>query len=401
MISCDCPVPDYQIQKSGFLESQAKWLAWNRRFARSAEDYRELIEFEPGNQEALFDYAQVLCAVGLCDEEAKAYEQVLKIDPLNNRAGLALERQRTRSHPAVSAGYSYWEESGYGDLSQMRRHHTELAADIPLHCRYHLQFAAHRWLEEPIGFSDSFQSYGHTISFSGVLNAYFSAAAAWTRHYYEDGELEDQNTGFAQLAINLKDYAKLELGYDRTSQYVNEFAVLQGIQADAWWLSLSSYVTRRLELRLGARYLEYTDDNDAQVYSLGAGYAFTDHPRILKLNLLGEYRDTRETNVFHYDGTELVDITHPYWAPQSYFAGVVGLEWYHDLSRFLFCGSELHYYDLRLSTGTASDDNALIAVQAEWHYEFANHWTVQLKGLLHRSRQWDANGFWGTLQYRF
>lgn len=394
-------LPAYQLQKAGYLEGRSKWQAWNRRFAGSADSYRELIGFEPGNQEAIFDYAQVLCAVGLCDEEAKAYEQLLEVDPLHNRAALALERQRIRSHPAVSTGYSYWEERGYGDLSQIKRHQTDVAADIPLRCRYHLQFIAHHWLEEPIGYSDSFQSYGHTVSFNGVLNAYLSGAAAWTRHYYEDSELEDQNTGFARLALNIKDHAKLELGYDRSNQYVNEFAVLQGVQADGWWLSLSSYVTRNLELRVGARYLSYTDDNEAQIYSLGAGYAFTDHPRILKLNLLGEYRDTRETNVFHYLGSDLVDITHPYWAPQNYLAGVVGLEWYHDLSKFFFCGSELHYYDIRLSTGTASDDNPLVAVEAEWHYEFADHWTVQLKGLLHRSQQWDANGFWGTLQYRF
>lgn len=394
-------LPDYRMQKSAHLEAQSKDLAWNKRFARSAETYRKLIEFDAGNEEALFDYAQVLCALGLCHEEAKAYRQLLEIDPLHNRAALALKRQQLRSHPALRAGYSYWQEEGYGELSQMRRQHTDLTADIPLRCRYHLQFVAHQWLEEPIGYSNSYKSYGHTIAFNGVLNAYLEGAAAWTRHYYDNSKLADQDTGFARFAINVKDRAKLELGYDRSNQYFNQFAVLQGIQADEWWLSVSSYITPKLQLRAGARYLNYTDDNDAQVCVLTAGYAFTEHPAILKINLSGEYRNTRETNVYHYDGSELVDITHPYWAPQNYFAGIVGLEWYHDLSRFLFCGSELHYYDIRLSTGTDSDDNPLIAFEAEWHYEFADHWTAQLKGLLHRSQKWDANGFWGTLQYRF
>ncbi|MDD3581545.1 MAG: tetratricopeptide repeat protein, partial [Desulfobacca sp.] len=106
--------PAYQVQKRAYLESQAKWRAWNKRFTPALETYQELIEAHPGNQEARFDQAQVECALGLCDREAKTYRELLRIDPLHNLAGLALERQKIRRHPSVQVGHSYWEEKGRG-----------------------------------------------------------------------------------------------------------------------------------------------------------------------------------------------------------------------------------------------------------------------------------------------
>ena len=47
------------MQKAAWLESEAKWLAWNKKSLQSAEAYRRLLTFQPGNEEARFDLAQV------------------------------------------------------------------------------------------------------------------------------------------------------------------------------------------------------------------------------------------------------------------------------------------------------------------------------------------------------
>ena len=77
-------LPVYRIQKWAVLESTAKWLAWNKRFVPAMEAYKSLLSFEPGNQEALFDDAQVKCAIGLCDKEAELYQTLMtQIRPMS------------------------------------------------------------------------------------------------------------------------------------------------------------------------------------------------------------------------------------------------------------------------------------------------------------------------------
>jgi tetratricopeptide (TPR) repeat protein len=393
--------PEYRIQKSAYLENRAKQLAWDKRFSRSLDSYRELIRFQPGNQEALFDAAQVECALGLCDREAATYQQLLTIDPRHSRAGMALERQRIRSHPSFAVDYSFWNEQGRGGLSQIARQQVNLGLKTPLGCRYSFSLNALNWFEDPKMDGLHYYAYGGGLGFEGVINEYLKGAVSYTRKDYTDNELEDTNTGFARLWINARDYFQVGLGYDRSDELYNEFSIQQGTQANSWWLEASSFLSRRLEVTFRARYTDYTDDNRGQSYYLSGGYALTDHPRVLKFSLKGEYRNTQKESIYEYVDGELINIIHPYWTPQDYFGGAATLEWYHDLSKFLFCGSELHFYALRISPAYDTESNPGVNLEGEWHYEFKDHWMATLKGLVYESKLWDAYGVWASLRYQF
>ncbi len=394
-------LPSYRIQKAAYLEGRSKLLAWNLKFTRALESYEELIGFEPGNEEALFDYAQVECSLGLCDREAVTYERLLAVDPLHPLAGMAVKRQQIRSEPSVALSHSYWDEEGRGGLSQIRRNRTDLTLDIPLSCRYHLSLTAHHWLEDPKMKGISYDAFGPTIALHGVWNEFVSGEVSYTNKQYTESNVDSTHTGFAHLWFNLMDKAKLGVGYDRSDELYNNFGIRQSVQADSFWLDASSHLTRELEVRGKAQYLSYNDGNTGQVCTVTAGYAFTEHPGILKLILGGEYRETEHEHVFHYQGDDLVNITHPYWTPEDYLATAATLEWHHDISKLFFCGSELHFYDLRVGAGTDTDDNPFIRLEGGWHYEFKDLWTLDIKGLFHRSREWDATGAWATLRCKF
>lgn len=396
-------LPAYKVQKQAYLESQAKWLAWNKRFTPALDTYQELVEAEPGNQEALFDSAQVECALGLCDREAKTYKELLIIDPLNKRAGMALEQSEIRSRPSLRLGHNYWEETGSGEhaVSQIARHQTDLTLDYPFSCKHHLRLSAIRWLERPKDGGGAYWADGHRLELQGLLNPYIRYALRWTHKYYEKGSVADLDSGYAKIWFNLRNYAELSLGYERTNEIYNNFCIQQATQANQAWVGLSSWLTRKLKVRSEARYINYSDDNDTMVFSLAGSYGLTDHPRILRVKLRGEYRDTGKINRYVYQGDTLVNIIYPYWTPKNYLGGAMGLEWRHDLSKFFFCGSELHYYGLQAFLLSDSKGNTGYALEAEWNYEFYKRWSVNLKGLLQRSDQWDANAVWAFIQYRF
>jgi len=181
----------------------------------------------------------------------------------------------------------------------------------------------------------------------------------------------------------------------------NYFGIEEGIQADRLWAGFQSDITRRLDVGGKAEYIRYTDSNSGTFLGLSAGYAATDHPRIFKISASGEFRNTRHDNEYVYQNGLLTNIVHPYWAPRDYAAASIIFEWYHDLSRLFFCGAEQHFYDLKASFGTDSENNPYAKMEGEWNYEFARHWLVGIKGMVHSSPQWNATGAWAQLRYRF
>lgn len=394
-------LPVYRIQKWAVLESTAKWLAWNKRFVPAMEAYKSLLSFEPGNQEALFDDAQVKCAIGLCDKEAELYQTLMTHDPTNVMARRALERQQIRQNPIAGIKARLWDEAGYGVLSQISRRQMDAFADLPIRGRYHLRAELNHWLESPKSDAPSQNAYGHTLEAGGVINSWLEGQLRWTHKTYTENDLGQTDTGLASISLNFRNLAKVRLSFERTDEIANEFALNQATQADHWKIDVASNLTRKLEAGAKAEYLNYSDDNTGQMVSAFAGYAFTDHPRIFKTILTQTYRNTANNNIFSYDNGVLLNIIHPYWAPKDIWESAVTLEWYHDLSYELFCGAPLHYYDIRTSCGTDSQNNNMARLEADWHNEFSDHWAFALKAMIHWSREWNANGFWGELQYQF
>jgi len=394
-------LPDYRIQKSAYLEETSKLYSWHKRFANALDTYEELTAFSPGNEEAIFDYAQTECSLGLCGREAKTYEKLLNIDPLHSLAGTALNRQKIRKNPSLQSGYSYWTEDGRGDLSQITRNRFDLSFDVPLFCQYHVSITGHKWFEQPWFNHRTYSADGYTASLNGTINPYVKGALSFTQKRYSNDELSTRNTGYANIWLNMRDYAHIGLGYDRADELYNYFGLEHGVQSDSWWMALRSDVTRRLEVNAKSRFLRYNDDNEGQHHLLSAGYAFTDHPGIFKITLSGEYRDTTKENVYTYNGADLVDITHPYWTPKNYTATGITFEWYHDYSKLFFCGNELRFYSIKVSFGADSENNPSAKLEGELHHEFYDHWTASIKGMWHTSPQWNATGLWAIIKYQF
>ncbi len=390
-----------KIARSLTLERDAKMLAHDKRFARSLSVYETLIKENPGNEEALFDEAQVTCALGLCDTEGKIYDKLLTIDPMHALARESREWQRSRSNPSVRFDYSYWNEEGRGDLARITRNRFDTTFDIPVNCQYHVFLKGHRWLEHPDFDHNTYGATGFSLGFGGTVNSFLTAEASWTHKQYDSSSLGNKDTGYGTIWLNAHDRLKIGAGYSRTDELYNYFGIDQGIQADRYWIGFRSDVTRRFELYGRGEYINYTDSNSGAFFGLTAGYALTDHPRIFKISAAGEYRDTRHDNEYVYRDGNLMNIIHPYWAPRDYFAGSIIFEWRHDLAKIFICGAGQHYYDIKASFGTDTENNPYAKLEAEWNIEFTKNWLVGLRGMVHTSPEWNATGAWALLRYRF
>lgn len=393
-------LPAYRIQKGASLEARAKDLSFNRRFSQSLPVYGELLDFEPGNQEVRFDQAQSACALGLCSAERAAYTRLLQIDPLHTLAGTALERLDRRTSPSLSLRQNIWHEAGRGELARMLRLRTDLGLSVPVADDFRLGLTQQRWEESPRG-GPSYEALGQTLSLEGVFSPTLRGAASWTNKRYTTSRVGNVDTGRARLEFNLDDVARLGLGYERAEELANEYALRQRSLSDSLWLDLALAPARDWEITAEVRGKNYSDGNVGDMQKLAVGYAFTDHPRQLKAILSGERRNTDKKSLEVYTGATLTDIRRPYWTPQDYTAAAFTLDWRQDLAKLFFCGAPQHYYGLRATAGTDSENNPSVRFEAEWKLEFAERFSLEAKGLIHRSPQWDAEGLWLGLGFGF
>jgi predicted Zn-dependent protease len=393
-------LPVYRVQKSIWLESRAKRLAWSRKFLLSEGAYRELAAVQPGNEEAWFDLAQVQAAQELSLESTASYHQLLELDPLHNLASEALERQSIRQDPAIFTKYTYWDEKGIGRASDIERQHFQSGAEFTWNGQTQLRLSGDYWLESP-GSGGTAGAVGATIGIRTVFNQYWRASAEWSHKEYFDSRFDPTNTGHADLTFNAWDYVHLTLQYARDDELHNEFGLDQGVQSDNLRLAFDSDLNHYVEVSGGATWTHYTDNNHGLWLSLAPAFILIDHPHTLKLVLRGDYRNTKSESIFEYEGPRLSNIIHPYWTPQDYTQATVILEWRHDLSRDFFAGSQQHYYALRVGGGIDSTGNKNLLLEAEWRYEFLQHWTLEAHGTLNRSPAWDGATAFLSVTYRF
>lgn len=385
----------YKQQEKIRLEYRAKQLIWDKRFIPARNKLQELVRIEPGNEEARFDLAQTECVLGLCDQEALTYKRLLDIDPLHSLAQKALKRQKIRSRPDVQLTYSLWDEEGRGELAQIRRSHYGLNIDIPVYCRHKLKLGQSRYLEDPKEHSGSVRAEKTEIGFTSRINAFLALDANIGFKDY-DQDYEDQKTGRLGVGINFWDYAHLNLSAQRENVIANYYSLSQGIQKDFWQADLFLPLTHKNAFRMRQEYIDYSDDNSGLLTRAAWEHALTEHPRQLKFALSGEYRDTRKESQMDTEPK-----THPYWTPQDYWQTAVTLSFRHDLSRYFFCGSKKHFYELKATSGTDTEDNPSIELSGQWSFEFKRHWGIHLKGMLHESKDWDASSVQVGVEYRF
>jgi len=411
-----------RVRQSAKLERTAKMEGFERRFSNAKDANDKLLSVEPGNQEALFDRAQAACALGLCDEEAATYRRLLTVDPQHTMAGEAVDRLRWRNATSAKTSFSAWDEDGKsGRLAQITRYRWDTEVNVPIEGRYYLRAAQNFWLEDPKTpkeaqqsqggqgqtripihrFDGSYLAEGQTVGAGGKVNQWLSGDFSFTNKQYFDAGLRPLYSGLARIEVNLRDVARLAVFYQRTDEITNDMSLAQSIQIDNWGASVLLQPSRRVDFSFQGRYQNYSDGNQGTHLKADAGVTLTDHPHELKLTATGEYRDTRDLNKFVYVDGNLITIVHPYWTPQRYFSGALTLGWRHDLAKDYFCGARQHFYGVQLSGGTDTDRNPFWRFEAEYVNDISDRWSVTLKGLIHRSQQWDALGAWTSLTYRF
>lgn len=394
---------DFRTQKYAYLERLAICQFWEKEYLASICTFKELIGFTPWNEEALFTLAQAYCNAGLCDCAANTYCQLLHISPLHKLAITALSNQRLRNRVSLADNYYYWKEQGRQGLNDVAKNRDSLVLEIPFGCTNHLRLIESLWYERALNNQQNIRSNEVAIEGDTIYNKHISAKAGFAFKNYRSHEFKSRLTGFAHVIYQFCDGLQLDFGYDKTNQLYNLFGYQQGTQADTWSIAATKDMNHCWNLSGWYKHYIYNDSNDMDEVQLMSTYAFTEDPKIFKLSVWGQYRNTKHADIFVFapNTTTLINIIHPYWTPQNYFLGAITFEFFRDYAPIVFCGNLLQYADIKFTVKTDTESDPGFQINGEVKYEFKSAWSLTLTGLIHRSRQWNAEGFWGILQYRF
>jgi tetratricopeptide (TPR) repeat protein len=392
---------NYLVQTATFYEKKGKVLTWQKRYIPSLCAYEKLLEIEPGNEEGLYDYAQNFCIIGLCDEAEKVYERILNFDSNHTLVEMAFDRNQIKRHVGIQNSLSYWREVGTGSFSQSQiaRYKFDTEIEWPLSCRSHLRFIQHEYVENPFYNFKFYPAVGETIAGDYQWNENLKANVSATYKTYF-GNFKPTITSHNQL-VYLNDNYYWIFGLNKSDEIYNYFSLNQKIQALDSWVTGTSHVTPYWDFSLSYHHYQYNDSNDQNYINLTSEHQLTDDPKVFKLILQGNYRNTKHQTLSIFEGSTLVNMIHPYWTPHQYFSGSMTLEFRRDFRTFEYCEGPERYLDLKFSGEMDNVNNPGVEIVVEWKHEFYRHFGIDVKGLLHRSRQWNAEGFWGTLFYRY
>ncbi|NGX56499.1 MAG: Beta-barrel assembly-enhancing protease [Candidatus Anoxychlamydiales bacterium] len=402
----------YEIQKSITLEKKAKKAFYEEKYLLSAQTYEELIKMHPYNLEALFDVAQNYCAMNLCNPSKKAYLKLLKFDSTHNLAKLAYDRVKIEAHPFLKLNYNYFQEEGRGDLDRIIQHRLDFLIGVPIKCSHILKASVSGYNDEPTFEKNTqiknvdqlenikYPSIGYNIYYDGILSPYIRTNAFFSQKFYLK-KFRKTIEGGLNLNFNLQDFIKLNLSFNKKNKLDNIFSLQQRIQKSTWMLESISSIKRKIDIEAAIRYQNFSDNNNIQFLNIEVGYRLTSHPTMLKFNFLGEYRNSKKLNRFIFDGSDLINIIHPYWTPHNYNAYRVQLEWFHDIASPQICTNQKRYYDLKLFYGNDTEKNPTVRFDADVNIGFLNHYMFSLNGYIHRSKLWDAVGINAIFKYQF
>jgi predicted Zn-dependent protease len=393
-------LPAFRLQRSWWLEDRAKQFTWDRRHASAESTFQQLLVVEPGNEEALFDLSQAQAAQGRGQLERATLSRLLQLDPNHSLASHALQRRDIRSRPLGTVEARSWRERGRGDLSALRRTAVVGEGQLTFSDQFHLRVSGQWGRETSLARPGDYSFRGLGLDVDGGFENGWSGSAGLLRRSFDDARISNATSGAAQLWWQ-RNGVGAGAGFERREELTNEFALWQGTHSDNFWLGGNVALSRRLDADLRVTTTDYSDGNRGLSVVVRPAYTWTDHPRVFKTIFTLEYRDTDRPTIYQYTGTQLTNLIFPYWTPANYLHGALTLEWYVDQARELFVGSEERYYDLRLTVGTDSEQNAALAFEADWHREWVHRWIAHGGLFLNLSREWDAVGLRLRLARRF
>ncbi|MDD5091534.1 MAG: hypothetical protein PHQ23_11540, partial [Candidatus Wallbacteria bacterium] len=381
------------------LEKSAKHSMWQGYNLEAMRTLEELLRLAPWNIEARFDYGQLSGRLGLDDELITHYKELYRLNPGHGLVKFVLDNMQSDQRAAAGIAWSHHEEKGHDQTSGNRVTKIGLKTDFPLSPRTDLSLSLERWTERPTEGNAVYRPGGGTLSLRSCFNRRFVLNGAFSLLDYSSA-IGQREEGFFDTHWTVSDNLKAGISAGRRLDHSNLFAVRRGIQNDFLSFSTSFSPNRRARISIEKESLSYSDENNGTRFSSSFEYRLKSLPRSLSLAGRLDMRDTDKKTVATHSGDTVVSMIHPYWTPINYRKRSLSLQWRSDLSEYQICGDFTHTLDVRLSISTDNFSNSGGSLEVDWVRSYLAGWIWKLGCNLQRSRGWNSDTLFFSLNRR-
>jgi tetratricopeptide (TPR) repeat protein len=379
-------------QQGAALEEQAKRLK-DLRNMRAVPVYQQLIDLEPGNEEALFDLGQVYGGLKQTRNALLPLSQVLEVEPQHRESLIALERASLEISPQMHSWVDFFNQRGRDGLAQIARTKLGTAAILPFGDEnefIRLGFARvyYRPSNDPTLDGNIFTIRAQKKFIHDQLLAH-----AQLNYEHYEGRLDDRPTFDAGGTFDVCDLLRVRATGFLENVVENSESLRQDIYRLGATLGLDIHATRYWNFGGMYRLAYYSDENYLNQMFLYKEVNLSLPPRQLKLVGTVNYLSYSQQTIFPTPQQDtIVGAVHPYFAPASYAYYEGRIEWYHWISRDYFTYSNQCWYSLQYGIGWDSRFVSYHDVRAILHLDLKSWLTVGVQAQALFSEVYESQG---------
>jgi tetratricopeptide (TPR) repeat protein len=390
--------PVEAVRARAALERQAMHLLSQRKVRDAMRSFRELLDIVPGDLDIRLRYAQLLLTMGRTEDTGNQLDDLRirgaawrQVDELEAQKAL-LERRD------IEIRQSYWSERGRERLIGITRSTTLGEGSFPQSFG-RLTVTGGEMIESPKDGGSTFASHLLGVGFQTHATNDWRGLGRLGTKWYDTSAAENTWNGELALSYEATDFSRLTFQYLRTDEVYNLFGILAGTQRDSIGAELRTTLSREWEFFTNASYHRYSDSNKGSLFGFKAEYRFDEG--VSPWRIIGhlEYRDTQKTSLSLSDEVGHEEFIYPYWTPQDFIGGSLGLLYYRAIGEDTTT-TEIppSFYEVSAELTNDSDENPGIQLEARFDHRLSIG-RARARVLYMNSQKWDAVG--GTLDLVF
>lgn len=354
------------------VEMRAKRAYWNNRVKRAIKYYKELIEKDPKNVEAMFDLSQVYSYQSMWREAIEEYKRILGVSPNHFRAKEGLQKiELISTRVSLKSGYEFFEADSTGRDWDLKKHSFFSRFDCPVNDNLKLEID-HKLTER------SFFDFGDVVENEGRIGVSYLESPDWRVSGFYDfidynKSIDIVHTFGGDLNFRVFDIGVSRFSFER-ERLENSSTVIRGnYYSDNYKERLDIDVNRRLKLGLDYLFSNYSDGDYRDEPGIDFLYYVSLEPRSFSVQYRYFYR------VFDEKMPE-------YFSPHSFWTNKVSFNWRHFLNKEeIFFGADDLYYGLGYDVSVDSGNIVSHKFKAEFNRDISKRLNFNIEGSITNS----------------
>jgi predicted Zn-dependent protease len=315
----------------------------------ASETYEALLALEPYEEHLAFELGQAQGALGETTGAIHSYDHLLDVNPNHRDGQVAREGKQLERCPVVAADTRFVRERGRDGLTSIDRFGEYISYQFPREEKNeYLAFGYGRLSLAP---TSGGGTTGNAITFryqkqvdadfGPRLSCYVPMAVFIDGEVQQYDRLVSTRPVFeAGVKIHTWDDVVLKVSGTMDNVLENGESLQQDIYCGGLRTDLNYKPWNEWETDTLYEYQRYSDDNTRYAAEFRSRYQLTPDPSRFTLLTDFVYWNFAEASVFSPGPDPFENMLHPYWTPQNYIMGGVGIEWKRWISWDRFDGAQ-------------------------------------------------------------